>query len=118
MELSSPRFKSVAVTAGLTFWFAIGSTALGFFSFEFLLIFSLSIFSITQIFAYKVSKGLDAFAIVNTKIFLGMLFIFVISIYGILFKLLQIDLLRLKKQKETYWLDVEDTKSERMVKQY
>ena len=118
MQLSSPRFKSIAVTSGLTFWFAIGSAALGLFSLEFLIIFSLSILVITQIFAYKVSKGLDAFAIVNTKIFLGLLFIFVISIYGILFKLLRIDLLRLQKQKETYWLDVEDTKSERIVKQY
>jgi len=41
-----------------------------------------------------------------------------ISIYGILFKLLRIDLLRLKKQKETYWLDVENTTPERIVKQY
>ena len=118
MQLSSPRFKSVAVTAGLTFWFAIGSVTLGLFSFEFLIIFSLSVFGITQIFTYKVSKGLDAFAIVNTKIFLGILFIFVISIYGILFKILQIDLLRLKRQKDTYWLDVEETNSSRMVKQY
>jgi|TARA_B110000014_G_C20111846_1_gene585942 hypothetical protein len=118
MQLSSPRFKSVAVTAGLTFWCTIITTATGYFSFEFLLIFALSIFTATQIFSHKVSKGLDALAIFNTKIFLGILFIFVISIYGILFKLLRIDLLRLKRQKESYWLDVEDTKSERIVKQY
>ena len=65
---------------------------------------------LTQIFAIKLTKGLDIFAIVNTKIFLGILFISVISIYGILFKLLQIDLLRLKRHDETYWLDVEETK--------
>ena len=118
MQLSSPRFKSVAVTAGLTFWFVIITTTTGYFTFEFLLIFSLSILTITQIFSYKVSKGLDKFAIFNTKIFLGMLFVFVISIYGILFKLLRIDLLRLKKQEKSYWLDIEDSKPEKMVKQY
>ena len=118
MELSSPRFKSVAVTAGLTFWFAIISTTIGSFLIEYLLIFSLSVFTITQIFAYKVSKALDKFAIFNTKIFLGALFVFVISIYGILFKLLKIDLLRLKTKEQTHWLDIEDTKEERIRKQY
>ena len=118
MQLSSPRFKSIAVTAGLTFWFIILTSATGYFSYESLLIFSLSILAMTQIFAYKVSKGLDKFAILNTAVFLGLLFIIVISIYGILFKLLRIDLLRLKKNKETYWLDVETTNEERIVKQY
>ena len=118
MKFSSPRFKSVAVTAGLTFWFVIITATTGYFSYEFLLIFSASILGITQIFSHKVSKGLDKFAIFNTTVFLGMLFIFVISVYGILFKLLRIDLLRLKKQKESYWLDIEDAKSERMGKQY
>ena len=118
MKFSSPRFKSIAVTAGLTFWFVIISSTTGYFSYELLLIFSGSILGITQIFSYKVSKGLDYFAIFNTKIFLGILFIFMISIYGILFKLLRIDLLRLKKQKESYWLNVNDTKSGNLRKQY
>ena len=117
MELSSPRFKSVAVTAGLTFWFIIITTATGNFSFEILTIFVSSIFILTQIFSYKISKGLDIIAVFNTKIFLSILFIFVISIYGILFKFLQIDLLRLKKQKESYWLDIESVNSD-MEKQY
>tara|TARA_B110000438_G_scaffold228362_1_gene222903 strand:- start:316 stop:555 length:240 start_codon:yes stop_codon:yes gene_type:complete len=76
------------------------------------------ILSVTQIFTKKLSKGLDVFAIINTKIFLGILFITVISIYGILFRLLRIDLLRLKKQDETYWLGVEQTKPSRIRKQY
>lgn len=118
MQLSSPRFKSIAVTAGLTFWFFIITSTTGYFSYESLLIFSISILTITQIFAYKVSKGLDKFAIFNTTVFLGLLFICIISIYGILFKLLRIDLLRLKKNNETYWLDVEESNSERIVKQY
>ena len=118
MQFSSPRFKSIAVTAGLTFWFTIITTATTYFSFEYLLLFSVSVLAITQSFAAKVSKGLDAFAVLNTKVFLGALFIFVISIYGILFKLLKIDLLRLKKQPDTYWLDVEDTPQERIRKQY
>jgi len=118
LQISSPRFKSIAVTGGLTFWFIILTSAIGYFSYESLVIFSISILTITQIFAYKVSKGLDKFAIFNTTVFLGLLFVFMISIYGILFKLLRIDLLRLKKNKETYWLDVETTNKERIVKQY
>jgi len=118
MELSSPRFKSVAVTAGLSFWFFIIITAFGIFSFEILLIFIASVFAITQTFSSKISKGLDIFAKINTKIFLGALFIFVISIYGILFRVLRIDLLRLKKQNNTYWLDLEHNTTNRMGKQY
>ena len=118
MQFSSPRFKSLAVTAGLTFWFVILTTAFGSFSFEYLIIFLLGVLAVTQIFAYKVSKILDKFAIFNTKIFLGILFIFVISIYGVLFKLLRIDLLRLKRNDQSYWLDIEETKKERIRKQY
>ena len=76
------------------------------------------VLSVTQIFAKKISKGLDIIATINTKIFLGILFGTIISIYGILFRLLQIDLLRLKKQNDTYWLDVEQTKPYRIRKQY
>ena len=118
MQTSSPRFKSLAVTAGLSFWFFIITSSTGIFSIEILIIFVATVLSITQIFAKKISKGLDIFAIINTKIFLGILFCTVISIYGILFKLLRIDLLRLKKQKNSYWLDVEQTKPHRIRKQY
>ena len=118
MQTSSPRFKSLAVTAGLSFWFFIITTSTGIFSVEILILFVAIILSVTQIFTKKLSKGLDVFAIINTKIFLGILFITVISIYGILFRLLRIDLLRLKKQETSYWLDVEQTKPERIRKQY
>ena len=118
MNASSPRFKSVAVTAGLSFWFFIITTSVGIFSVEILIIFVAIVLSITQIFTKKLSKGLDVFAIINTKIFLGILFVTLISIYGILFRLLRIDLLRLKKQNETYWLDVEKIKPHRIRKQY
>jgi len=118
MNASSPRFKSIAVTAGLSFWFFIITSSTGFFSLELIIIFIVIVLTTTQIFVNKISKGLDIFAIINTKIFLGILFITVISIYGILFKLLQIDLLRLKKQDGTYWLDVEQTKPHRIRKQY
>jgi|TARA_B110000467_G_C18121271_1_gene367992 hypothetical protein len=118
MQSSSPRFKSIAVSAGLTFWFFIISSTTGFLSLDVLLLFIVIIFSVTQIFTKKISKGLDVFAIINTKIFLGILFIFIISIYGVLFRLLKIDLLRLKKQKNSYWLDVEQTKPDRIRKQY
>tara|TARA_B110000438_G_scaffold297141_1_gene343038 strand:+ start:1734 stop:2090 length:357 start_codon:yes stop_codon:yes gene_type:complete len=118
METSSSRFKSLALTAGFSFWFFIISSSFGFFSIEILFIFSTSTLILTQIFAKKISKGLDIFAIINTKIFLGILFVAVISIYGIFFKLLQIDLLRLKKQNNSYWLNIEQTKSDRIRKQY
>ncbi len=117
MELSSPRFKSIAVTAGLSFWFFIITSATGYFSLELLTVFVVSVFIITQAFSSKISKGLDIFAMINTKIFLGMLFVFVIVIYGILFKLLRIDLLRLKNKKDTYWLEIEKT-DYRIRKQY
>jgi len=118
MQTSSPRFKSIAVTAGLSFWFFIITSSTGIFSIEILIIFVGIVLSVTQIFAKKISKGLDIFAIINTKLFLGILFTTIISTYGILFRLLQIDLLRLKKQDETYWLDVEQTKPHRIRKQY
>ena len=118
MNTSSPRFKSFAVTAGLSFWFFIITSSTGVFSIEVLMLFVISILIVTQIFAKKISKGLDIFAKINTKIFLGLLFVSVISIYGILFKLLRIDLLRLKKQSGTYWLDVESTSPNRIRKQY
>ncbi len=118
MNSSSPRFKSVAVTAGLSFWFFIITSSTGIFSIELFIGFIASILTITQIFAKKISKGLDIFAIINTKIFLGILFVTVISIYGILFRLLQIDLLRLKKQSNSYWLDIEQTNPNRIRKQY
>lgn len=107
METSSPRFKSLAVTAGVSFWFFIITTGIGIFDLKLFIIFVISVLTITQIFSKKISKGLDIFAIINTKIFLGILFVFVISIYGIFFKILRIDLLRLRKQNKSYWLDIE-----------
>lgn len=118
MEASSPRFKSIAVTAGVSFWFFIITTSIGIFSIGIFTVFVASVLIITQIFTKKITKGLDIFAIINTKIFLGILFGSVISIYGILFKLLRIDLLRLKNQNGSYWLDVEQTKPHQIRKQY
>ncbi|NWJ22478.1 hypothetical protein HX849_08305 [Marine Group I thaumarchaeote] len=118
MELSSPRFKALAVTAGFSFWFFIISSATCLFSFEAFAIFVAITIFITQIFAFKLSKALDIFALINTKIFLGILFVFVISLYGIFFKVLHIDLLRLKKQSSSYWLDIDKIKQSTIFKQY
>ena len=118
MERSSSRFKALAVSAGLSFWFFIISSITGMFSIEAMLLFILAIVIVSQIFAMKLSKALDVFAIINTKIFLGILFIFLVSIYGMIFRLLKIDLLRLKKQKETYWLATNDFKPNKISKQY
>ena len=118
MELSSSRFKALAVTAGFSLWFFIISSVAGLFSFEALAIFVAITISITQIFAFKLSKALDIFALINTKVFLGILFIFVVSLYGIFFKVLCIDLLRLKKQSSSYWLDIDKIKQSTIFKQY
>jgi len=118
MELSSPRFKAVAVTTGISFWFTIISAAIGILSYELLSVFVISVAIVTQIFAIKLSKGLDLFALINTKIFVGILFIFVISIYGLIFKLLRIDLLRLKKQNKTYWLEIPKSQRSEIYKQF
>ena len=118
MELSSARFKALAITAGFSLWFFIISSAAGLFSFEVFTIFVAILISITQIFAFKLSKALDIFAIINTKVFVGILFIFVVSLYGIFFKVLHIDLLRLKKQSSSYWLDIDKIKQSTIFKQY
>ena len=118
MEHSSSRFKALAVSAGLSFWFFIISSVVGIFSIEVMLSFIVGIIILTQVFAIKLSKALDVFAIINTKIFLGILFISVVSIYGVVFRLLKIDLIRLKKQKETYWLATNDFKRSKISKQY
>lgn len=117
MELSSPRFKALAVSAGFSFWFVIISTGLGIFSFETLVVFLIVVFLVMQILAVKVSRLLDIFAIYNTKLFLGILFILVISVYGIIFRVLRIDLLRLKNNKNTFWLNMELSEN-RILKQY
>ena len=118
MELSSPRFKATAVTAGFSLWFFIISSATGLFSIEAFVIFVAITIAITQIFALKLSKALDIFAIINTKIFLGILFICVVSLYGIFFRVLRIDLFRLKKQGTSYWLEIDKIKQSTSVKQY
>ena len=110
MRTSSSRFKALAVTAGFSFWFFIITSTFGIFSIEVFLIFIIILAAVTQIFAVKLSKGLDIFAVINTKIFLGILFVFVISIYGIIFKILRIDVLRLKKQESSYWLNIDKIK--------
>ena len=118
MDLSSPRFKALAVSAGFTFWFIIITSATVGFSVETFIIFVVIVFPLMQILALKVSKALDIFALYNTKFFLGILFVTVITVYGFLFKLLRIDLLRLKKQNATYWLPMERLKPSRIFEQY
>jgi len=118
MELSSPRFKALAVSAGFTFWFFILTSIFGVFTLEYFVIFVAVIFPLMQFMSIKVSSTLDIFAIYNTKFFLGILFVCVISLYGILFRALRIDLLRTKKQNGTYWLEMEHLKPERLLKEY
>ena len=118
MELSSPRFKALAVSAGFTFWFLILTSIFGVFTLEYFVIFVAVVFPLMQFMSIKVSSALDTFAIYNTKFFLGLLFVFVFSLYGIFFRVLRIDLLRTKKQNGTYWLEMEQLKPERLLKEY
>lgn len=118
MELSSPRFKSVVVTLGLSFWFFIITSTVGIFSIELFLIFVVATLVITQVLVFKVSHALTILTIINTKIFLGILFIFVVSLYGIFFRMLRVDLLRQKSGAGSYWLTMEQLKNHRIFKQY
>ena len=118
MELSSPRFKALAVSAGFTFWFFVLTSIFGVFTLEYLVIFVAIVFPLMQFMSVKVSSALDIFAIYNTKFFLGILFVFVISLYGIFFRVLRIDLLRTKKQNGTYWLEMEQLDKSRLLKEY
>lgn len=118
MEQSSSRFKALAVTTGFSLWFFLITTAVGVFSLEVFALFVVVVILVTQVFAVKLAKGLDVFAVINTKAFLTILYVCVISIYGIFFRFLRIDLLRLQKQKDTYWLEIEELKPSRFVKQY
>ncbi len=116
MELSSPRFKALTVAVGFTFWFFVITSIFGVFTLEYFVIFIAIVFPLMQYIAIKVSSALDTFAIYNTKFFLGILFIFVISLYGIYFRVLKIDLLRTKKRSGSYWLDMEQLEESRVLK--
>ncbi len=118
MELSSPRFKALTVAVGFTFWFFVITSIFGVFTLEYFVIFIAIVFPLMQFMSIKVSGALDTFAIYNTKFFLGILFVFVISLYGIFFRVLRIDLLRTKKHNDTYWLDIEQLKPSRILKEY
>jgi len=112
------RYKALAVSAGLTFWFFVITSTLGIFSLDYFVVFIVIIFPLMQLLAFKVSRVLDMFALFNTKIFLGLFFITIISLYGILLRVLQVDLIRLKKKDNTYWLSTEQLKEPRIFKQY
>jgi len=118
MELSSPRFKALTVSTGFTFWFVIITSIIGVFTIEYFVIFIAIVFPLMQFISIKVSSALDLFAIYNTKFFLGILFVFVISLYGVFFRVLRIDLLRTKKHHGSYWLEMEQLKPSRILKGY
>jgi len=118
MELSSPRFKALAVSAGFTFWFFVMTSISGVFTINYFIIFIAIVFPLMQLMSIKVAGVLDVFAIYLTKIFLGILFVFVISLYGIFFRVLRIDLLRTKKHNGTYWLEIEQNNQSRILKEY
>ncbi len=118
MELSSPRFKALTVSAGFTLWFFIITSIFGVFTLELFVIFVAIVFPLMQVLSKKVSSVLDVFAIYNTKFFLGILFVFVVSLYGIFFRILRIDLLRTKKHNGSYWQEIEQLKPDRNLKEY
>lgn len=106
----NPRLKSLAVTAGLSFWFYVFTASAGVFDVWYLLAFAAAVLAATQAFASRVSRGLDIVAIVNTVAFLGLLFVTLISLYGLLFRALRVDLLRARGRADrgTHWLRLHD----------
>ena len=118
MELSSPRFKALALSAGFTLWFFVITSILGVFALEYFVIFIAIVFPLMQFLSIKVANALNTFAMYNTKFFLGILFVLLFSLYGIFFKILRIDLLRTKKQNDSYWQEMEQLKPSRLVKGY
>lgn len=118
MELTSPRIKALTVSIAFILWFYVGTSIFGIFSLLTLIVFTIVIFTVMQILALRIASILNIFAMYNTKIFLGILFALVISVYGIYFKILRIDLLRLKTTNNTYWLEMKNINEERIFKQY
>lgn len=118
MQVSSNRFKALTVTSGFSFWFFVITSTTNIYSLEIFLPFVGIVLVLTQIFSKKLSHALDLFAIINTKIFLSILYVCVISLYGILFRVLNIDLLRLKSNSNTYWLNMDKSSPSRILKQY
>ena len=102
----NPRLRSLAVTAGLSFWFYVLTSAAGVLEPWHLLAFASAVLAATQAFPSRVSRGLDMVAVANTAAFLGLLFATLISLYGLLFRALRVDLLRARGggREGTYWL--------------
>jgi hypothetical protein len=118
MQLSSPRFKALAVSAGISFWSFIILNSIGSFTFEIFIPLVITVFGIFQLISKKLVMVLDWFAIINTKIFLGITFVLVFSIYGILFRIFRIDLLRKSVKESSYWLEMKALKTSNNFKQY
>ena len=119
-DLPSTRFKALTVTAGFSLWFFIITSATDTFTWEIFASFVVALLAATQILAQKLTKALEAFAAINTKVFLGIVFIFVFSVYGLCCRLLRIDLLRLKRDpgQSTYWLPMEARSMQENVRQF
>ena len=68
---------------------------------------------ITFLYFFNPEEIIDKIGIKNSYFF-----VFVISFYGIFFRILRIDLLRSKKRDDTYWLEMEQLKPSRILKEY
>ena len=114
------RLKALTVTAGFSLWFFIITSATGTFAWEIFAIFVAALLVATQVLAQKLAKALEAFAAINTKVFLGIIFVFVLSTYGLCCRLLRVDLLRLKQNpgQSTYWLPMEVRSKQENVRQF
>ena len=69
-------------------------------------------------FPLKAALNLDLISSMIFWMLIWSLFSFVISLYGIFFKVLKIDLLRTKNNEESYWLQTDVIKTSSMEKQY
>ena len=119
-DLPSTRLKALTITAGFSLWFFIITSATDTFTWEIFAIFVIVLLMATQILAQKITRVLEVFAAINTKVFLGIAFIFVFSVYGLCCRLLRIDLLRLKQDpgQATYWLPMEAHSMQENIRQF
>ena len=56
MELSSPRYKALAVSAGFTFWFFILTSIFSIFTIEYLVIFVVIVFPLLQLLGCDIKR--------------------------------------------------------------
>ena len=96
------RAKAAAVASGASFWFAVLYWSAGQSDLWPVAAFAAAAFGLALPLARRISGALDAAAAVHSAVFLGAVFVALISLYGMYMRLLRIDLLG-RSEAGTYW---------------